>query len=466
MAAADLSGDTPLAPVARAAGDGPQLAIQRLVTHAFRRLGWGVADQAVSSLSNVAVSIYVVHSLGAAQFGAFSLAYVTYGFALNASRGLCTDPLMVRFSGVSVRAWRRGVRSCTGTACAVGLFTGIGTLAAAVLFGGTIGAAFLGLGLTLPGLMLQDSWRFSFFAAGRGGQAFLNDSIWAVTLIPALVLLRVFHHADVFWFTFAWGATACIGAVAGVLQAGLFPRPTYAWDWLTRHHDLGTRYLLEGTLSSAVMQVRGYGTAALLGLAAVGFVQASVTLTGPMTILFLGMGLVTLPEGARILHRSPRHFPTFCVLVSGGLSLAGLAWGIVLIVAVPKGLGQVAVGSIWRPTYPLMLPQTVYLVASGVAAGAGTGLHALGAARRSLRVVIIGTVVASGLALGGAAVLGAPGTIYGMAVGTWLGAILGWAELRKAWQEWKRTRAMADEADIAAGDERRPRRQAGTADRW
>src|SRR5690348_818657 len=143
--------------------------VRRLRSHAVRRLGWGVADQIVSSLTNFAVSIYVVHALGAVQFGAFSLAYVTYGFALNASRGLSTDPLMVRFSAVPVRAWRRGVRRATGTAFTVGLATGIATLAAVTLLGGTAGAAFLGLGLTLPLLMLQDSWRFSFFAAGRGG---------------------------------------------------------------------------------------------------------------------------------------------------------------------------------------------------------------------------------------------------------------------------------------------------------
>ena len=446
MATADLSGDGHLAPVATAAARRrPELAIPRLFTHAFRRLGWGVADQAVSSLTNVAVSLYVVHSLGAAQFGAFSLAYVTYGFALNASRGLSTDPLMVRFSAVSGRVWRRGVRGSTGTAIAVGLITGIVTLAAAALFRGIIGAAFLGLGLTLPGLMLQDSWRFSFFAAGRGSQAFLNDCIWGVTLLPALVLLRAAHHADVFWFTFAWGATACIGAAAGVLQSGLFPRPARAWEWLSRHRDLATRYLIEGTLSSAVMQVRGYGTAALLGLAAVGYVQASVTLVGPITILSLGMGLVTLPEGARILHRSPGKFPLFCWLVSGGLALAGLAWGVVLIVAVPRGLGHVAVGGIWRPTYPLLLPQTVYMVGGGIAAGAGTGLHALGAARRSLRVAIIGSLVVSAFAIGGAAAYGAQGTIYGMAMGTWFGAALAWWEFREAWHEAERTRAMADE---------------------
>ena len=58
----------------------------------------------------------------------------------------------------------------------VGLVVGSCVLTAAALIGGTAGAAFLALGLTLPGLMLQDSWRYSFFALGRGSQAFLNDT--------------------------------------------------------------------------------------------------------------------------------------------------------------------------------------------------------------------------------------------------------------------------------------------------
>ena len=66
-----------------------------MARQAARRLGWGVADQAVSSITNFAVNIYIARGLGAVQYGAFGLAYVTYGFALNASRGLATDPLLV-----------------------------------------------------------------------------------------------------------------------------------------------------------------------------------------------------------------------------------------------------------------------------------------------------------------------------------------------------------------------------------
>ena len=124
-------------------------------------------------------------------------------------------------------------------------------LAAAAVIGGTAGSAFLALGLTLPGLMLQDSWRYSFFALGRGSQAFLNDTIWAVALLPALVLLRATGHADVFWFVLAWGAAAAVAAAVGPLQARVMPRLSGAWGWVSEHRDLGPRYLAEGTSASA-----------------------------------------------------------------------------------------------------------------------------------------------------------------------------------------------------------------------
>jgi O-antigen/teichoic acid export membrane protein len=402
---------------------------------AVRRLGWGVGDQAVSSLTNFAVSIYIVRALGATQFGAFSLAYVTYGFALNASRGLSTDPLMVRFSGVPERKWRSAVRDCTGNALSVGLLTGCGALAASLFLTGAARNAFIALGLTLPLLMLQDSWRYSFFAAARGMHAFLNDSIWAVTLVPALILLKSTGHANVFTFTFAWGVTAGIGAVAGVFQARVLPRPLMAWRWMRQHSDLGFRYLLEGTSSSVVLQIRSYSLGAILGLASVGYIQAAVTLMGPMTILNLGMGLVTIPEAARVLRRSPHKLPLFCMLVSAGLALAGLAWGAVLLVAVPRGLGSWLLHASWHPVYPLVPAQIFYLTAGALSAGAGIGLHALGAARLSLRVALLGALLAVIGALIGA-LDGAAGTIYGMGIATCVSAIVAWLVFRKAFREY------------------------------
>jgi O-antigen/teichoic acid export membrane protein len=407
----------------------------QLARQAGRRLGWGVADQAVSSITNFAVSLYVARTLGATQLGAFSLAYVTYGFLLNASRGLATDPLLVRFSGTDLPTWRRAVANCTGTATVVGLVAGACALAAAAVLDGTARAAFLALGLTLPGLLLQDSWRFSFFALGRGSQAFLNDLIWAVVLVPALMFLRVTGHGDVFWFVFAWGAAAAAGAAAGLLQARVVPRLSGAREWASQHRDLGLRYLAEGTSNSASTQLRNYGVGFVLGLAALGYVQASSTLMGPVMVIFFGMSLVTLPEAARVLRRSPRHLPLFCMLVSGGLTLLAFAWGVVLLVALPRGLGDWVLGQIWRPTYPLVLPLTISIMGGCASAGAGTGLHALGAARRSLRAMVLSSAVYVVCGLVGAAAGGTVGCMCGAAIAGWIGALLFWWQLGAALRE-------------------------------
>jgi O-antigen/teichoic acid export membrane protein len=410
-------------------------AFRRMMGQRVRRLGWGVADQGMSSISNFAVNIYIARTLGAVQYGAFALAYVTYAFALNGSRGLATDPLLVRFSGTDVPTWRRAAAGCTGTATAVGLVSGLCVLAAAAALGGVTRLAFLALGITLPGLLLQDSWRFTFFALGRGGQAFLNDTVWVVTLLPALVLLRVTGYASVFWFVLAWGASGTVAALVGPLQARVIPRVSQTKSWVLRHRDLGPRYLAEGTANSASAQLRNYGIGLILGLAAVGYVQAASTLMGPFMVVFFGMGLVTIPEAARLWRSVPRSMPTFCLRYSTGLALLGLAWGIVLLIVLPKGFGHLLLGSVWRPTYPLILPLTISIMGGCIGAGASTGLHALGAARRSLRAMLIASALNVTGALAGAVAGGAVGTVRGLAISTWMGTLVYWWQLRAALHE-------------------------------
>lgn len=405
-------------------------------SRASSRFGWGLADQGMCSLSNAAVSFYVARELGATQFGAFSLAYVSYSFALTASRGLATDPLLVRFSGADPVTWRRAVGRCTGTALVVGLLTGACALVAAAALSGSPRRAFLALGLTLPGLLLQDSWRYSFFALGRGGQAFLNDTIWTLSLVVPFIILRFTHHNTVFWFVIVWGSTATLAACIGPLQARVTPKPGQGFDWISRHRDLGFRYLAENTSNSGAGQLRIYGLGIIAGLAAVGYVQAAGLLMGPFLVVFLGISLVTVPEATRILRRSPQHFRLYCVMVGGGLAVLALAWGGALLLALPKGLGNLLLGGqLWRPTYGLVMPYTVSVMGGCLIAGATAGLHALGAARRSLRAMVIASLLLLGCGLTGAYYGGAMGTVRGAAVATWAGAVVWWWQLRIAMRE-------------------------------
>jgi O-antigen/teichoic acid export membrane protein len=408
--------------------------LTRVVAHRF---SWGLADQAMSSLSNAAVSLYIARQLGAAQFGAFSVAYVTYSFVLNASRGLATDPLLVRYSHAEHQVWKHAVRCCTATATLVGVVMGIACLIIGAIATGTTGLSFIALGISLPGLMLQDSWRYSFFALGKGSKAFVNDTIWTVSLIAALEVLRLSRHETVFWFVLAWGLSANLAAAVGPLQARLLPRLTGHVEWLSKTRDLGVRYLVENTANSSANQFRLYAVGLIMGLTAVGYIQEGTLMMGPFSVIFMGVSLVTVPEAARALRRSIKQLRLYSILVSIALSAGALAWGVVLLVTLPRGLGTLLLhAKQWQPVYGLVIWLTLSLMGATTIAGATAGLRALGAARRSMRTNLISSGVYILLGVVGAVLHGTIGSVEGTALATWIGAALWWQQLRAGLREY------------------------------
>ncbi|HEY8983069.1 MAG TPA: hypothetical protein VIU15_26255, partial [Streptomyces sp.] len=341
------------------------------------RLSWGLADQAASSMSNFVVGLYVARSLGVSAFGVFSLAWVTYGVVLNVSRGLATDPLVVRFSGVPQESWRGAVVRATGTALGLGGVLGAVCLAAGLALGGRVGPAFACLGVMLPGLLLQDAWRYSFFAAGVGRKAFVNDVVWGIALVPAMVVAA--RVGTVAGFVLAWGASASVAAGYGCVQSGILPRTGRARGWLREQRDLGYRYLVENVSLSGASQLRAYGLGVIIGVGAVGAVRGAELLLGPFLAVLMGLSLVTVPEAARVLRQAPGRLGSFCLLLGGGQAVGALLWGGALLL-MPGRLGELALGDVWHSASQLIVPITLGVAGAGLGTGAAAGLRALGAA--------------------------------------------------------------------------------------
>jgi O-antigen/teichoic acid export membrane protein len=392
-----------------------------------QRLSWGLGDQAVSSMSNFIVGLYVAHELGVNGFGVFSLAWVTYGLVLNISRGVATDPLTVRFSAVAVDRWRAAVARSTGTAISVGLAFGVISVAAGFAMGGTLGRAFVALGVVAPGLLLQDAWRFAFFAHGTGHKAFLNDVIWAVSMIPLLMLAAA--HGTVTAFVLAWGGAALFAGLCGWLQSGIRPRLDDTRGWLHKHRDLGSRYLVENVSNSGAAQLRMYGIGAIVGLSGVGAIRGAELLLGPFLALLMGVSLVSVPEAARVVRRAPHRLGQFCLALGGVQAVAALAWGLVLLF-VPDSVGWFVLNDVWDYAKPLILPVTLSVAGAGIVAGATAGLRALGAARRSLRAQLFASAGYLGGGLAGALIAGTTGATWGSAIAMWCGAAMWWLQLR------------------------------------
>jgi O-antigen/teichoic acid export membrane protein len=397
------------------------------------RLGWGLGDQAVSSLTNFAVGIYVARSLGLTDFGIFSLAWVTYGVVLNVSRGLSTDPLVVRFSGVPTELWRAAVARTSGTALLVGLGTGAAAVLAGAAIGGPVGVAFVALGLVLPAVLLQDSWRFAFFAAGQGRKAFSNDLVWGAALVPAMLVAA--QHGTVFGFVLAWGLSAAVAAAYGCVQTQLLPQPGGSRWWLHQQRDLGPRYMVENVSISGASQVRMYGLGAIAGLADVGTVRGAELLMGPFLAVLMGLGLVVVPEAARVLRRSSHRLPQFCLLLGGVQAVAAMAWGAGLLLLLPDDAGRYVLGSVWSSASALIVPATLSVMNASFQNGATAGLRALGASRRSMRAQLLSATAYVVGGLTGAAAAGALGSSWGIAFATLFAAVVWWWQLRAGLRE-------------------------------
>ena len=390
------------------------------------RVSWGLMDQAASSLTNFAAGIVVARGLGVADFGLFTIVWVTYLVALNLSRGVATDPLMVRYSAVSVADWRRGVAKSSGTAAAIGLLLGLLILVTGMVVGGVLGSGLVALGVVLAGLLLQDSWRFAFVARGDGRSAFVNDMVWGALLVPGLVIAGL--HGTVFAFVLAWGLAGNLAAVVGMLQARLLPQPQLARAWCIENRTLSTRYAVENVSASGAGQIRMCGLGAIAGFADVGAVRGAELLMGPFYLIMMGLSLVSVSEASRQLQVSRSRMLRFCALLGGVQAAAAVAWGLVIL-ALPDSVGAFVLGDVWAPASHLLLPAAVSVIAAGLCTGGATGLRALGASRRSLRAQLFHSAAYVIASLTGALLSGARGSFWGLAIAVSLSAVVFWIQL-------------------------------------
>ena len=388
-------------------------------------------DQALSSLSNFALTFAVAHAVSTRRFGQFSLVLATYYVVLGCSRAVNTEPLVVRYSHRGPEEWRHATAKVTGAALGLGIATGAGCVLAGLFIGDGAGAALVALGVGLPGLLLQDSWRWAFIAVGRARLAAVNDAVWAMLLFPCLALYVGAGHSSVAVFVLMWGLAGWAAALYGAVQGRITPRPFATLTWWREERHLAPRYLCEFLALGGATQLSNYGVAMVAGLVAVGSLRAGWLLFGPFAVLLMGVRFLAVAEGVRVLQRSVDALRHTSLLIAAGLGTAGLACGAVLL-ALPDFVGRALLDSNWDAGRTVIVPLTVYTAASGVALGAAVGMRVLLVATESLRVrLVAGSLMVTG-GLVGAALGQGYGAAWGMALANAIGAVLWWQQYTTA----------------------------------
>lgn len=265
----------------------------------------------------------------------------------------------------------------------------------------------------------------AFFAAGRGRDAFLNDLVWAVALVPGFAALIATDQATLFLLTLAWGAGAGVAALVGVAQARIVPSPGRTRAWLVEHRDLGPRFLAESMVLSGTQQLVVAGVAGIAGLTAVAGIRAAQILLGPPYVFSMGFKLVMLPQAVQAGRASMASVRRLCASLSASMSAVMIAWGSVMAF-LPAAWGTWLLGDTWGPARQVLIPITLAYAAGAAILGASTGLRALAAAKRSLGSRIVTSSLQIGGATAGAMIGAGFGAAWGLAIAGALSAVVFW----------------------------------------
>jgi O-antigen/teichoic acid export membrane protein len=398
------------------------------VQTAISRASWNIADQAVSSLTNAALSILVARSVDAHSFGTFAICFSTYTLIIGATRTLASDPLTVRFSDASPESFAAERRSALAGATALGVAASAVLFVAAATQGNELRNALLALALTMPGLALQDALRLSFITEGRPRAAAVNDFLWGVLLAGGVFLLLFADVSSVAVFVLVWGAAAVVAGVLGVFGAKALPAPRGALRWLREQLHLSGFFVSEymavfGSIQIAMLLVGAIGEVSDVGSLRGGFV-----LLGPLTVMFFGIAFFATPEIVRRKALPQRHHLTWAVGVSGAFLSATLVWG-GIVLQLPDAAGRELLGDAWAGARDVLPGLIGVQIAVAAALGPACVLRAFGAVRETIRLNLLLAPLLLLFAVIGVQLDGAEGAAIGFMIAQLVPVPLFWSRL-------------------------------------
>lgn len=401
-----------------------------------------MADQALSSLSNVLVSIFVARSLPPQGFGAFGVAVAAFLLVLGTSRALIGEPLLSQHSEATPAQRRQLVPHMIGGSVVIGLLAAGVVAAAGLILRGASGSALTALAVVLPVMLVQDCWRYAFII-DRPGAALVVDLAWLVGVCAAMPLAPA--DAGPSWFVVVWGLTAGLGAVAGLVLSGdawVVSRPG---RWFTEHREMSARFLGEFVTGQAVTQFVLVGLGAIAGLGVFGAVRAAQVFFGPINTVHAGAYLALVPEGAQAIAQ-PERLRRLMIRASLGLATLAFAWMCVGL-ALPARWGAELFGPTWADATDLILPIGLTMVAGSLITGGFAGVRSLGAASDSLQARLRTVPPLLVLPLVGAAVAAGEGYAAGLSVAQLASAAIWWTAFHRA---LARRTARVEAAPVAA----------------
>lgn len=372
------------------------------------RLSATAADQALSSATNFATTIFAARLLGPSGLGVVAIC-LAVGFATTAmARALGGEPLLV----LGVREHHSD--GAFGIAVAVGLGVGVVVAGTGIFLGGQTGSALVALSIVLPVLALQDTARYHFFSLKSPGGALASDGAWAVAQGLAILVLVLMGTSSPASVVVVWG----VGCFAGAAYAIVRVRPRLRFEivrkWSRDSKKLGPWIAAQVFVSQFAIQLTVVGIGAVAGLRALGAVRAAQVIWGPLAMLmavvpnFVLRDLSELTEARRFKDFRRRVMQT-------AAATSGIAAAYLIGLYVTRNFSlRVLFGDDFAEFGFLILPIGTVGLMQAVAVAPGIGSRALSAGRAVFVTQLAASAVGLPVILWLANTMGSKGAAWGM----------------------------------------------------
>lgn len=402
----------------RGVEDAPQEADAAVGGGTRSKAMWTLADQGVSSATNAAISFLIAHQVDRVEYGAFGVAYTLFALVIGISRGATCMPLSMFYTAGSPASLRSAASAMTGASLVFGVGIGVVLAVIGLGVGGAVGSSLAAMGLVLPGLLLQDAWRYVFFATGRASAAFVNDIVWALVQLLGIWLLMHRGVTEASPLLLAWGASALIAALLGVVQAGFWPSPGATGSWFAENRTdaaylAGEFLTVQGALQTSMLLIGAVGS-----LATIGALQGARTLLGPITVVGVGVVSFALPEFSRRTSMDVRARERAAYALTGLVLGVGVAWSLIFLF-LPDRYGQSLLGDSWPGVKGILGLSILHYLAAAVPVGPSCMVYALGKTKITFRLNLAFAPILLGFPVVGALVGEARGAVVGFNLAFW-----------------------------------------------
>ncbi|QIX25480.1 oligosaccharide flippase family protein [Nocardioides sp. JQ2195] len=420
---------------------------------AGRRLSVITVDQVISGASNLLIAVLAARFLGVESFGLFGIIFMVYVTAQGLARAMVCEPVLVHPEEAEHRPGQ-----VIGSAVVVGSLIALVVLASALVahpFSTDLRNGLLVLAVSLPLLVLHDLGRYLGFATHVPSRSLVLDVVWLVLLVAAIAALFVLDLQTLTWFMVAWAGTGAVAALL-VLWQHRTHRITPDLSWLRARWSFSWRYLLSFVATYGASLATTVAIAGVAGARALGGVRGALLLVRPfMTFQTASVAagiaeIAHLDAGRDVLRRHARRTTVLTTLVAG--------LNLLVLLLLPGWLGRAVLGETWEVTEPLMLPAGLQIVFLALVTGPRSGLLGVRAIQKTVVIDVVSTVILLVLTVAGAALDGAVGAFWGVAIGQGVIAAIWWSVFwrhtgrsSRGWRA-RRDRDLAPAATVGVDD--------------